>query len=153
MPLSNVEHLRKQISVASIAGLEDVISMKKSFNRHLHFTLVKDRNVATARDYFFALAYMVRDNLTSRWIRNQQHYYETDPKVMHAGTGIAQWRALILLLFHIIIIETQTIIALFIFVSAGRLTCPILSYSKVLKIIRLSSLYVYSNLEHIICIV
>jgi len=81
MPLTNIEQLRKQISVASIAGLEDVISMKKSFNRHLHFTLVKDRNVATARDYFFALSYMVRDNLTSRWIRTQQHYHDTDPKV------------------------------------------------------------------------
>ncbi|VVC28652.1 Hypothetical protein CINCED_3A011593 [Cinara cedri] len=80
MPLAQIEQLRKQISVASIAGLEDVISMKKSFNRHLHFTLVKDRNVATARDYFFALSYMVRDNLTSRWIRTQQHYYENDPK-------------------------------------------------------------------------
>ncbi|XP_025204541.1 glycogen phosphorylase isoform X2 [Melanaphis sacchari] len=80
MPLANLEQLRKQISVASIAGLEDVISMKKSFNRHLHFTLVKDRNVATTRDYYFALAYMVRDNLTSRWIRTQQHYHDTDPK-------------------------------------------------------------------------
>jgi starch phosphorylase len=81
MPLANIEQLRRQISVASIAGLEDVTSMKKSFNRHLHFTLVKDRNVATARDYFFALSYMVRDNLTSRWIRTQQHYYDNDPKV------------------------------------------------------------------------
>lgn len=81
MPLANLEQLRKQISVASIAGLEDVISMKKSFNRHLHFTLVKDRNVATARDYYFAMSYMVRDNLTSRWIRTQQHYHDTDPKV------------------------------------------------------------------------
>ncbi|XP_027839739.2 glycogen phosphorylase isoform X2 [Aphis gossypii] len=80
MPLANLEQLRKQISVASIAGLENVISMKKSFNRHLHFTLVKDRNVATARDYYFAMSYMVRDNLTSRWIRTQQHYHDTDPK-------------------------------------------------------------------------
>ncbi|XP_050424403.1 glycogen phosphorylase isoform X2 [Adelges cooleyi] len=78
--MSNIDQLRKQISVRSIAGLEDVTSLKKSFNRHLHFTLVKDRNVATVRDYFFALAYMVRDNLTSRWIRTQQHYHETDPK-------------------------------------------------------------------------
>lgn len=72
---------RKQISVKSIADVEDVVAMKKTFNRHLHFTLVKDRNVATARDYFFALSYMVRDNLTSRWIRTQQHYHDTDPKV------------------------------------------------------------------------
>lgn len=71
---------RKQISVRAIADVEDVVSMKKSFNRHLHYTLVKDRNVATPRDYYFALAHTVRDNLVSRWIRTQQYYYEKDPK-------------------------------------------------------------------------
>ncbi|KAL1462418.1 hypothetical protein WDU94_014252 [Cyamophila willieti] len=71
---------RKQISVRGIADVENVTTVKKYFNRHLHFTLVKDRNVATPRDYYFALAYAVRDNLVSRWIRTQQHYFETDPK-------------------------------------------------------------------------
>ncbi|KAF5285496.1 hypothetical protein FQA39_LY16621 [Lamprigera yunnana] len=71
---------RKQISVRGIAEIEDVNQIKKSFNRHLHYTLVKDRNVATPRDYYFALAHTVRDHLVSRWIRTQQHYYETDPK-------------------------------------------------------------------------
>ncbi len=55
--------------------------VKKSFNRHLHYTLVKDRNVATTRDYYSALAHTVRDHLVSRWIRTQQNYYEKDPKV------------------------------------------------------------------------
>ena len=63
-----------------IALVENVATVKKTFNRHLHFTLVKDRNVATSRDYFFALAYTVRDHLVSRWIRSQQYYYEKDPK-------------------------------------------------------------------------
>ena len=54
--------------------------MQRTFNRHLHFTLVKDRNVSTPRDYYFALAHTVRDHLTSRWIRTQQYYYEKDPK-------------------------------------------------------------------------
>jgi starch phosphorylase len=71
---------RKQISVRGIALVENVATVKKTFNRHLHFTLVKDRNVATPRDYYFALAHTVRDHLVSRWIRTQQHYYETDPK-------------------------------------------------------------------------
>lgn len=79
-PLSDHEK-RKQISVRGIAGLGDVAEIKKSFNRHLHFTLVKDRNVATPRDYYFALAHTVRDHLVGRWIRTQQHYYEKDPKV------------------------------------------------------------------------
>lgn len=79
-PLSDQEK-RKQISVRGIAGLEDVAGIKRDFNRHLHFTLVKDRNVATPRDYYFALAHAVRDHLVGRWIRTQQYYYEQDPKV------------------------------------------------------------------------
>uniref|UniRef100_UPI00358E2F32 glycogen phosphorylase, muscle form n=1 Tax=Myxine glutinosa TaxID=7769 RepID=UPI00358E2F32 len=71
---------RKQISVRGIVGVEDVGELKKAFNRHLHFTLVKDRNVATTRDYYFALAHAVRDHLVGRWIRTQQHFYEKDPK-------------------------------------------------------------------------
>uniref|UniRef100_A0A8C5G6G7 Alpha-1,4 glucan phosphorylase n=1 Tax=Gouania willdenowi TaxID=441366 RepID=A0A8C5G6G7_GOUWI len=71
---------KKQISVRGLAGVENVADLKTNFNRHLHFTLVKDRNVATKRDYYFALANTVRDHLVGRWIRTQQHYYEKDPK-------------------------------------------------------------------------
>lgn len=73
---------RKQISVRGIAQVENVTQVKSSFNRHLHYTLVKDRNVATPRDYYFAIAHTVRDHMVSRWIRTQQHYYEKDPKVL-----------------------------------------------------------------------
>lgn len=76
----NDKEKRKQISVRGIALVENVTTVKKTFNRHLHFTLVKDRNVATIRDYYFALAHTVRDHLVSRWIRTQQHYYDKDPK-------------------------------------------------------------------------
>nr|XP_060614451.1 glycogen phosphorylase, muscle form [Anolis sagrei ordinatus] len=79
-PLSDQEK-RKQISVRGLAGVENVTDLKKNFNRHLHFTLVKDRNVATTRDYYFALAHTVRDHLVGRWIRTQQYYYEKDPKL------------------------------------------------------------------------
>jgi len=82
MSVTNNDHeKRKQISVRGIVDVENVVNFKKTFNRHLHYTLVKDRNVATIRDYYFALAYSVKDNLVSRWIRTQQHYYEKDPKV------------------------------------------------------------------------
>jgi starch phosphorylase len=37
--------------------LQDVQAVKKTFNRHLHFTVVKDRDVATDRDYYTSLAY------------------------------------------------------------------------------------------------
>lgn len=73
---------RKQISVRGIAEIENVTNIKNAFNRHVHYTLVKDRNVATPRDYYFALAHTVKDNLVSRWIRTQQYYYEKDPKVI-----------------------------------------------------------------------
>jgi glycogen phosphorylase, muscle form len=72
---------KKQISVRGIAAVENVAELKKAFNRHLHYTLVKDRNVATDHDYYQALAHAVKDNLVSRWIRTQQNYYEKDPKV------------------------------------------------------------------------
>ncbi|XP_051901056.1 glycogen phosphorylase, muscle form [Pristis pectinata] len=78
-PLTDMER-RKQISVRGLAGVESVADLKKNFNRHLHFTLVKDRNVATPRDYYQALAHTVRDHLVGRWIRTQQYYYEKDPK-------------------------------------------------------------------------
>lgn len=88
-PLTDQEK-RKQISVRGIAGLGDVAEIKKSFNRHLHFTLVKDRNVATPRDYYFALAHTVRDHLVGRWIRTQQYYYEKDPKVQSSSSSCSQ---------------------------------------------------------------
>ncbi|CAF4206674.1 unnamed protein product [Rotaria magnacalcarata] len=78
-PLTDKDR-RKQISIRGLPVLENVASVKKTFNRHLHFTIVKDRNVATNRDYFLSIAYTVRDHLVGRWIRTQQHYYETDPK-------------------------------------------------------------------------
>merc|ERR1712142_675408 len=78
-PISDKEK-RKQISVRGIAQVENVANVKKSFNRHLHYTIIKDRHVSTPRDYYFSLANVVKDHLVSRWIRTQQHYYETDPK-------------------------------------------------------------------------
>ncbi|XP_069773161.1 glycogen phosphorylase, liver form-like isoform X1 [Narcine bancroftii] len=71
---------KRQITVREIASLETVSSLKLGFNRHLHFTLVKDRNVANTRDCYLALASIVRDHLVGRWIRTQQYYFEKNPK-------------------------------------------------------------------------
>lgn len=86
-PLTDQEK-RKQISIRGIVGVENVAELKKGFNRHLHFTLVKDRNIATPRDYYFALAHTVRDHLVGRWIRTQQFYYEADPKVKNQSVSM-----------------------------------------------------------------
>uniref|UniRef100_A0A665XFK7 Alpha-1,4 glucan phosphorylase n=1 Tax=Echeneis naucrates TaxID=173247 RepID=A0A665XFK7_ECHNA len=88
-PLTDQEK-RKQISIRGIVGVENVAELKKGFNRHLHFTLVKDRNIANPRDYYFALAHTVRDHLVGRWIRTQQFYYETDPKVKSRGCSVEE---------------------------------------------------------------
>lgn len=58
----------------------DVESMKKAILNHLHYTLAKDQYTATARDCFLALAYTVRDQLISGWMKTQQKYYDDNPK-------------------------------------------------------------------------
>jgi len=65
----------------NIPQLEDVATVKSSFNRHLHHTLVKDRHVATKKDFYKSVAHTVRDQLVFKWIRTQQQYYDADPKV------------------------------------------------------------------------
>ena len=77
---------KKQISMRNIPQLEDVNTVKLSFNRHLHQTLVKDRHVATKHDFYLATAHTVRDKLVGNWIRTQQHYYKEDPKVSSSHT-------------------------------------------------------------------
>ena len=71
----------RQLSIRRISIFGDVVALKKAFNRHLHFTAVKDRELSTNRDFYFALAHTVRDYLCSKWIRTQQYYYYNDPKV------------------------------------------------------------------------
>uniref|UniRef100_A0A8C1Q169 Alpha-1,4 glucan phosphorylase n=1 Tax=Cyprinus carpio TaxID=7962 RepID=A0A8C1Q169_CYPCA len=93
-PLSDHDR-KKQISVKGLAGVENVTDLKKNFNRHLHFTLVKDRHVSTKRDYYFALVHTVRDHLVNRWIRTQQSYYKKDPKrVYHLSLEFYMGRTL-----------------------------------------------------------
>ncbi|EDO33811.1 predicted protein [Nematostella vectensis] len=78
-PLTDAEK-KRQISMRRLPVVEDVNGIKEAFNRHLHYSLVKDRNVATTQDYYFALAHTVKDHLVGKWIRTQQTYYEKDPK-------------------------------------------------------------------------
>lgn len=89
---------RKQITLRNIPALESVAAVKDAFNRHLHFTLAKDRNVATSHDFFLAIAHTVRDQLVGRWIRTQQSYLQKDPKVRRVvgpadGSACAMRRA------------------------------------------------------------
>jgi len=71
---------QRQISVGKIPVLENVKGIKESFNRHLHYTIMKDRNVAKPFDYYTSIAHTVRDKMSSHWIKTQQEYYRKDPK-------------------------------------------------------------------------
>jgi len=73
-------HKRRQISVRRIPAVEDISSVIEKFNRHLHFTVVKDRNVATSHDFYLSLVHSVWEFLVHKWIRTQQLYYQKDAK-------------------------------------------------------------------------
>lgn len=71
---------KRQISIRRVPTLEGVKAIQEQFNRHLHYTVIKDRNVSENHDYYQALVHTVRDELSSRWIKTQQEYYKKDPK-------------------------------------------------------------------------
>uniref|UniRef100_A0A4W3ILK0 Alpha-1,4 glucan phosphorylase n=1 Tax=Callorhinchus milii TaxID=7868 RepID=A0A4W3ILK0_CALMI len=79
-PLASNGRGKKQISIRGLVGVDNVVELKTGFNRHLHFTLAKDRNVAQVQHYYLALAHTISDLLVGRWIRTQQYYYEQNPK-------------------------------------------------------------------------
>jgi glycogen phosphorylase len=58
----------------------DVPSIETDILNHLTHTLAKDKNTATDRDWFFAVAYTVRDYLSERWINSVSACYEQDQK-------------------------------------------------------------------------
>jgi starch phosphorylase len=58
----------------------DAESIRESFERHLLYTLSKDRYSATLRDVYHALALAARDRMVERWIATQHAYYKQDAK-------------------------------------------------------------------------
>ena len=55
-------------------------SVKQSMNNHLIFSVGKDTITATHRDWFFALAEVVRERLIERWMDTMRRYYNNDAK-------------------------------------------------------------------------
>jgi starch phosphorylase len=55
-------------------------SVRQDFERHLHYTLAKDRYTATDHDRYYALALTVRDRLIKRWIATQQSHHRKNVK-------------------------------------------------------------------------
>ena len=56
------------ISIPGILEVEKVVELKKGFNRHQHFTLIKDCNRATTWDYFFHAGIHGAHHLAGSWI-------------------------------------------------------------------------------------
>jgi starch phosphorylase len=54
--------------------------LRDDFERHLRYTLAKDRAHATDRDRYEALSRSVRDRMVERWIKTQRTYQRRNPK-------------------------------------------------------------------------
>ena len=57
-------------------------TLKRAFQDNLFYLQGKDRNNATLKDYYLALAYTVRDRLLHRFIKTSRTYHEADVKVV-----------------------------------------------------------------------
>jgi len=58
----------------------DRASLRQSLANHLMYSLGKNRQTATTRDWFTATAYVVREQLVGRWMETTQQCYRTDAK-------------------------------------------------------------------------
>ncbi len=55
-------------------------AMFQSLSHRLVYSVGKDNAMATPRDWFYATAYMTRDQLIERWMQTMRSYYVTDAK-------------------------------------------------------------------------
>ena len=78
----------QDLNVSSNIKVEDdrtgmsLETLKRAFQDNLFCLQGKDRNNATLKDYYLALAYTVRDRLLHRFIKTSRTYYEADVKVV-----------------------------------------------------------------------
>jgi len=59
---------------------KDIPSLKRALINRLIYSIGKDPVETQERDWFFALAYVVRDLLTLRWMESMRRYYLQDAK-------------------------------------------------------------------------
>ena len=60
-------------------GLDEA-SIKRSIANRLVYSVGKDSYRARPRDWYFALAYALRDRLMERWIETMRSYFRQDAK-------------------------------------------------------------------------
>jgi starch phosphorylase len=62
------------------ATAQDVSALKEALVNRLIYSIGKDPIDTSSRDWFFALAYAVRDRMTLRWMETMRNYYLRDMK-------------------------------------------------------------------------
>ncbi len=62
------------------AAIDDVAAIRKSLTDHLLYSVGKDPQLATSRDWYLAAAFALRDRLIAAWVRTMRSYYENDVK-------------------------------------------------------------------------
>ncbi len=61
----------------------DVVTLKRALLDNLYYIQAKDKDRATAHDYYMALAYTIRDRLLQRWLKTvEQTYFRKDVKLL-----------------------------------------------------------------------
>ena len=58
----------------------DADSIRRSMANRLEYTVGKDTNTATTRDWFNVVAYIIRDRMMDRWMETMRSYYRNDCK-------------------------------------------------------------------------
>jgi starch phosphorylase len=61
----------------------DAASIKRSLGKRLVYSMGKDPNTATERDWLTSVAYMVRDRLIQRWMETMPKYHQKDTKIVY----------------------------------------------------------------------
>jgi starch phosphorylase len=72
--------LKTDETPATSAAINDVAEIKKSLSDHLLYSVGKDIQLATSRDWYLATAFALRDRLISAWMRTMRSYYDNDVK-------------------------------------------------------------------------
>ena len=87
---NNRTHLKRHVRSTAPVEIQveddrtgmDIETLKRAFIDNLYYIQGKDKNFATAHDYYMALAYTIRDRLVHRWIKTEQTYFEKDVRII-----------------------------------------------------------------------
>ena len=72
--------MNKTSDYTASAGEKNIQAIEQSLIHHLIFIQGKDPLETSKRDWFHALAYVVRDMLTAQWLESMRSYYLNDAK-------------------------------------------------------------------------